>query len=76
MASISYQIGLGGTLETITTGSAAPTSGSGFIELRIDQTAGITDGTAGSPRAIKRGEVAALLRVLEMKLIAETNIAQ
>jgi len=73
MAAISYQILPGGTLETVTAGTAAPT-GAG-VEIRIDQTTStVTDG--GGTRAIKRGEVQALIRILEEYLIRDTALNQ
>lgn len=73
MAAISYLIAPGGTLETVTAGTAAPTSAG--IELRIDQTTTtVTD--HGATRALKRGEVQALLRILEEYLIRDTHLNQ
>ena len=76
MSAISYVISAGGNLETVTAGTNAPSSGS--VELRFDQTAGaVTDGSlpAGN-RALKKGEVQYLLRVLEEYLIRDSNVAQ
>jgi hypothetical protein len=76
MASISYVISVGGNLETVTAGTNAPSSGS--VELRFDQTTNaVTDGSlpAGN-RALKKGEVQHLIRVLEQYLIRDTNVAQ
>jgi len=73
MAAVSYYIGPGGTLETVTAGTNAPSSAG--VELRIDQTTTtVTDN--GSTRAIKRGEVQALLRILEEYLIRDTSLNQ
>lgn len=70
MAAISYLIAPGGTLETVTQGTAAPTSAG--IELRIDQTTTtVTD--KGSTRALKRGEIQQLLRIIEEALIRDTR---
>jgi len=70
VAAISYLIAPGGTLETVTLGTAAPTSAG--IELRVDQTTTtITD--KGSTRALKRGEIQALLRIIEEALIRDTR---
>lgn len=76
MAAISYVISVGGTLEKVTTGTAAPSSGS--IELRIDQTAGaVTDGAApGGTRKLKKGEAQYLLRILEEYLIRDINVVE
>lgn len=74
MAAISYVIALGGTLETVTAGTAAPSSGS--VEIRFDQTAtAVTDAAyAGGTRAVKRGEVQWLIRTLEEYLIRDSNV--
>lgn len=73
MAAVSYLIIPGGTLETVTAGTNAPSSAG--IELRIDQTTTtVTD--AGSTRAIKRGEVQAAMRILEEYLIRDTSLNQ
>jgi hypothetical protein len=76
MAAISYVISVGGTQETVTTGTAAPTSGS--VELRMDQTAtSVTDAqsTTGT-RAPKKGEIQQLIRILEEYLIRDTNVLE
>jgi len=73
MAAISYLLAPGGTLETVTAGTAAPTSAG--IELRIDQTT-TTVNDKGSTRALKRGEVQAMIRILEQYLIRDTSINQ
>jgi hypothetical protein len=76
MAAISYIISVGGTLETVTTGTAAPTSGS--VEIRMDQTAtSVTDGgsTTGT-RSPKKGEIQQLIRILEEYLIRDTNVVE
>lgn len=73
MASVSYSITAGGNLETVTAGTSAP--GAGSIELRIDQgTTVVTDN--GSTRALKRGEIAVLLDLLQQYLLKDTNISQ
>lgn len=76
MAAISYILDADPNLEKVTTGTAAPTSGR--IELRIDTTSNaVTDGNApGGTRALKRGEVQALIRVLEQYALRDTNIPQ
>lgn len=73
MAAVSYIISVGGTLETVTAGTAAPTSGS--VEIRMDQTATVVKDGSGT-RAPKKGEIQALIRVLEEYLIRDTNVAQ
>lgn len=74
---VSFQIQIGQTLEQVTVGAAAPTGGAGFVELRIDQTAGsVTDGNVpGGTRIIKRSEVQALMRVIEEALIRDLTNA-
>jgi hypothetical protein len=76
MAAISYVIAVGGNLETVTAGTNAPSSGS--VELRFDQTTNaVTDGSLpGGSRALKRGEVHYLIKVLEQYLLRDTNVAQ
>lgn len=76
MAAISYVISVGGTLEKVTAGTAAPSSGS--LELRIDQTAtAVNDSAApGGTRAPKKGEIQALMRILEQYLIRDTNVRE
>jgi hypothetical protein len=77
MAAISYVISVGGSLETVTAGTNAPSSGS--VELRYDQTAtSVTDASApsGGTRALKKGEVQHLMRILEQYLIRDTNPAE
>ena len=74
MPAISFIISQGGTLESVTAGTAAPTSGS--VEIRIDQTAtAITD--AQSPtgtRALKRGEIYTLLQILEARVSVDSTL--
>jgi len=76
MSAISYTIGTDPNLELVTAGTNAPSAGS--VEIRIDTTAGaITDGNApGGTRQVKRGEVQALMRVLEQYLLRDTAIPQ
>jgi hypothetical protein len=76
MAAISYVISVGGNLQTVTAGTNAPSSGS--VEIRMDQTAtSVTDAAyAGGTRAVKKGEVQALIRVLEEYLIQDSNVFQ
>ena len=75
MSAISYIVSEP-NLEKPTTGTAAPTSGR--VEVRIDTTANaITDGSApGGLRALKRGEVYSLLKVIEQQLLRDANIQQ
>lgn len=76
MAAISYVIGLGQTLEQVTSGTAVPTSGS--VEIRFDQTTtAITDkSVTGGTRALKKGEIYTLLQILEEKLVNDSTVAQ
>lgn len=76
MAAISYVIAVGGNLETVTVGAAAPTSGS--VEIRMDQTVtAVTDATSTTGlRAPKKGEIQALIRVLEEYLIRDPNVLE
>lgn len=67
---VSYTIAAGGTLETVTAGTNAPSAGQ--VELRIDTSSSVTDGSG--TRAIKASEVQALIRVLEQYLIRDTNL--
>lgn len=71
MSAVSYLLAPGGTLESVTAGTAAPTSAG--VELRIDTTTTtVTDN--GATRAIKLSEVQAMLRILEQYLIRDTNL--
>jgi hypothetical protein len=76
MAAISYYIDVDPVLEKVTAGTNAPSAGR--VELRIDTTAtAVTDGnTSGGTRALKRGEIQAIMRVLEQYLLRDTNIPQ
>jgi hypothetical protein len=76
VAAVSYIISVGGNLETVTAGTAAPTSGS--VEIRMDQTAtSVTDAsTASGTRALKKGEIQYLIRILEEQLIRDTNVLE
>ncbi|MGB9331489.1 MAG: hypothetical protein WCB10_12040 [Steroidobacteraceae bacterium] len=78
MAAISYSILAGGTLQTVTAGTNAPSGGVGSLEIRIDQTAGaVTDAShAGGTRQLTKGEVVTLLKVLEEYLIQDTTVFQ
>jgi len=67
---------VGQTLEQVTTGVAAPTSGS--VEIRMDQTVtAVTDSqsTTGT-RAPKKGEIQQLIRILEEYLIRDVNVLE
>lgn len=71
MAAVSYLITPGGTLETVTAGTNAPSSVG--VELRIDQTTTtVTDGSG--TRALKRGEVYTLLKIIEQYLLRDTSL--
>jgi hypothetical protein len=74
MAAISYSIGLGQPLESVTAGALAP--GAGTLEIRFDQTATtVTDAAApGGVRMPKKGEIFTLLKILEEKLINDANV--
>ena len=73
MSAISYYMSVGGTLEGVTAGTSAP--GSGNLELRIDTTTtAVTEGA--STRAPKRGELQAMIRILEQYLLKDANIPQ
>lgn len=73
MAAISYLLTAGGVLETVTASTNAPSAVG--VELRIDQTTTtVTDG-AGT-RALKKGEVQQMIRILEEYLIRDTAINQ
>jgi hypothetical protein len=76
MSAISYVISLGQTLEQVTTGTNAPASGS--IELRMDTTGtSVTDAAyAGGTRALCKGEIYTLLKIIEQKLINDPNVLQ
>jgi hypothetical protein len=76
MSAISYSILVGGTLQSIVVAANAPAAGS--IELRMDTTAtSITDAAyPGGVRAVKRGEIQALIRVLEEYLVVDSNLFQ
>ena len=81
MAAISYSIALaanaqGSGLEAVVAGTAAPSAGS--VEIRMDQTlTAVTDAAApGGTRAVKKGEIQYLIRVLEEYLIRDTNVIE
>jgi hypothetical protein len=79
MAAISYSILVGGTLETVVASTNAP--GAGTVEIRMDQTATTVNDQnplsgAAITRAPKKGEIQALIRVLEEYLIRDTNVLE
>jgi len=76
MPAVSYTLSLGQTLEQVVVAANAPSAGS--IELRMDQTAtSITDASvAGGVRALKRGELFTLLKILEAKLSVDSTLNQ
>jgi hypothetical protein len=59
-------------------GSATPTVAAiGCIELRIDQTSLITDASvAGGLRPMRRGDVYAMVRILQEYLVVDPNVYQ
>jgi hypothetical protein len=76
MAALSFQVNLaelatGQGLEAVVTGTNAPAGGSGFVEVRIDTTAGvITDGNVtGGTRGLKREEALQLLNYLTQYIL-------
>jgi hypothetical protein len=77
MSALSYSLPVGGTLEQVTAGVLAPAA-LGTVEIRFDQSPNaITD--AQSPtgtRAVKKGEIYALIRTLEQYLIKDPSVAQ
>lgn len=76
MAAISYVISVGGNLETVVAGANAPSAGS--VEIRMDQTiTAVTDATSiTGTRSPKKGEIQALIRVLEEFLIRDPNVVE
>lgn len=75
MAAISYSIAGGQVLEQVTTGTNAPSGGSGTIEIRMDQTTtAITDGSG--TRALKKGELYTLILILLEYLERDTSVNQ
>ena len=78
MASISYSWSTGQTLEQVTTGTNAPSGGSGTVEIRIDQTAGtVTDAAfAGGSRPVSKKDVLDALVLFIQYLERDTNIFQ
>jgi hypothetical protein len=76
MSAISYVIGVDPNLESLTTGVNAPSSKT--VELRIDTTSNaVTDSNSPTgTRAPKKGEILALLSILEQQVLRDTNIPQ
>jgi hypothetical protein len=79
VAAVSYTIAVGGTLETVTAGTNAPSAGT--VEIRMDQTATAVEDnnplTGGAAtRAPKKGEIQQLIRILEQYLIRDTNVLE
>jgi hypothetical protein len=76
MAAISYSIALGQPLEGVVAATNAPSAGS--VEIRFDQTVtAVTDASLPSgSRALKKGEIQYLMRILEQKLINDPSVAQ
>jgi hypothetical protein len=76
VAAVSYYISVGGTQETVTAGTNAPSAGS--VEIRMDQTTtSVTDSTSTTgTRAPKKGEIQQLIRILEEYLIRDTNVVE
>lgn len=76
MAAVSYTIVVGGTLESVSAGTNAPSAGS--VEIRMDQTTtAVTDSSVtGGTRAPKKGEIQQAIRILEQYLIRDTNVTE
>ncbi len=75
MAAISYSIALGQPLESVTSGVNAPSGGNGTVEIRFDQTVtAVTDG--GGTRALKKGEIFTMLKILEERLINDPGVVE
>jgi hypothetical protein len=76
MSAISYSLTLGAPLESVLSGTNAPAAGQ--VEIRFDQTATtVTDGSvAGGVRALKKGEIYTILKILEERLINDSTVAQ
>jgi hypothetical protein len=77
MPAISYGISPGQPLESVSVGANAP-SGSNLVEIRFDQTVStVSDAAApGGSRMLKKGEIQVMLRILEEKLINDSNVFQ
>jgi hypothetical protein len=76
MAAISYSLTLGAPLESVVSGTLAP--GAGQVEIRFDQTTTtVTDAAApGGTRAVKKGEIQQIIRILEERLISDSTVFQ
>lgn len=76
MASVSYSWSVGQSLEQMTTGTNAPSGGSGTVELRIDQTANaVTDASyTGSTRPVLKNEVVTALKTFLEYLMQDGNV--
>jgi hypothetical protein len=76
MSAISYSLTLGAPLESVVAATNAPAAGQ--VEIRFDQTATtVTDSSvAGGVRALKKGEIYTILRILGEKLINDSNVAE
>ena len=74
MSAISYTLTLGAPLESVIAGTNAPAAGQ--IEVRFDQTVTtVTDGSVpGGTRAVKKGEIYTMLKILEEKLINDSTV--
>ena len=73
MAAISFSIGADPNLETVVAATSAP--GAGQVEVRINTTNNaITDGSG--TRALKRGEIQALMRTIEQEILRNASIPQ
>lgn len=73
MAAVSYNVVVGGTLENVLTGTAAP--GTGQIEIRVDQTSTtVSDG--GATRSPKKGEILQALWLLIQYIERDTSLNQ
>jgi hypothetical protein len=79
MAALSYSIlfqelSTGQGLEAVQASTNAPSSGSGSVEIRIDQTAAVTDASvAGGLRPLTSGDVLSMLNYLTQYYIRDTN---
>jgi len=76
MSAISYSLTLGAPLESVVAAANAPAAGQ--VEIRFDTTATtVTDASvAGGVRAMKKGEIFTMLKILTEKLINDSNVAQ